>query len=124
MSKLNNPLDAGGSVGGTSGEVAETQWTKGPWKVERLTDTRMCSIEVTGDDRTVAHLPLRLDAKELANARLIAAAPELYDALEAALEIAESAYCVPEWLTYGRSERTDSSMDLLRAALAKARGER
>lgn len=49
--------------------------------------------------------------QQMANARLIAAAPELLEALEHAVKTAE-------WDTYGRA-----SLNKARAAIAKARGE-
>lgn len=37
--------------------------------------------------------------------------------LDRALEVIESAYACPEWLQWGRSERTDETLELLVEAL-------
>jgi hypothetical protein len=39
------------------------------------------------------------------------------DLLDRALEVVESAYSCPEWLPYGRTERTDQTLVMLLEAL-------
>ena len=39
------------------------------------------------------------------------------DLLDRALEVVESAYSCPEWLQYGRTERTDQTLVMLLEAL-------
>lgn len=58
-----------------------------------------------------ADWPLEFTAEQEANARLIAAAPELYEALERLLVEHDGNY------------RTSTAVDAARAAIAKARGE-
>lgn len=60
-------------------------------------------------------------AEERANARLIASAPELLEALEALLESAKSANASVNWATGLNDE--PASFDQARAAISKARGE-
>lgn len=90
--------------------------TLGPWKVSTGNTGRFRTptIEVTalhdsGIDQTVAHITGISSGK--ANARLIAAAPDLLEALEEVL-----AYCVEhghDWMCMAQA----------RAAIAKATGE-
>ena len=100
----------------------EQKWTPGPW----LRDTASglsCDVRASsgrkvalcwGLSTTRAAMENRpgYRAECNANAHLIAAAPELYDALEALLD---SPYADP----HGEKERMAA-----RAALAKARGEK
>lgn len=83
---------------------AETKWTQGPWDAHVM--TREVSVEAPcgrilfavsrGSDEQVEH-----------DAHLIAAAPELYEALASIVELGHS----------------DTAMREARAALAKALGE-
>ena len=99
----------------------ETKWTPGPWVV-RNSDEWSCCVStlegnnVDGDPMywTVASLNGLRDEKK-ANATLIAEAPELYKALERALNFI--ANTESEW-----GIQLDSG-DAARAALSKARGE-
>ena len=88
----------------------QPKWTPGPWRV--LNDEAIKVASSDGSLATVTHIHLRgrRDTSEVeANAHLIAAAPDLY----AALEMAQL------WLS------VDGRFDMqgINAALAKARGE-
>jgi len=89
------------------------KWTPGPWVVEDGSKSCHCCFDQTIYVKTVSgEFDYEIIAETLtdneANAHIISAAPDLYEALERALE---------EW---------DSNTDWrnnARAALAKARGE-
>ena len=82
--------------------------TPGPWKVDRP--------YIRGAGRAIATLESgRDEVEDAANARLIAAAPELLEALEAAYLV-----LTPQ---KSRFEKYVDAVTLARAALAKARGE-
>ena len=94
----------------------ETKWTPGPWVIDDATrPAEICTIHHTSHHNGFVYVRGELgywDADEdenMANANLIAAAPELYEALQAALACHVGTDEV--WL------------DEARAALAKARGE-
>lgn len=86
--------------------MSDTKWTPGPWKLYGGT---IAWASPTGPRRHIAHMAWDVEADEYAahDAHLIAAAPELYEALEAALDEDSGLMCA----------------DKMRAALAKARGE-
>lgn len=110
--------------------MTDKKWTPGPWEVYDCSGTQMeksryenGAFQVFSDDcdhHAVADCSCnhtcRMEDEIEANAHLIAAAPELYDALEVALVVLENmeAYGV------GRLHAADQA----RAALAKARGEK
>ena len=82
--------------------------TPGPWKVDRP--------YIRGAGRAIASLePGRNEGEDAANARLIAAAPELYEALEAAYLVLTSQKT--------RLEEHADAVTLARAALAKVRAD-
>jgi len=92
--------------------------TPGPWKVDEHND-------VGAEGRHVATLSLYGDGSDDANAHLIAAAPDLLEALrtaEAALADIGDADREPgddvEWC----ERRAAEALPLVRAAIAKARG--
>ena len=87
--------------------------TSGPWLV---TDTRISGrLAIGWAEGTVAYVALPdSDDTELADASLIAAAPELLEAAERALNFIAN--------TENEIGDTLESGDLLRAAIAKARG--
>jgi hypothetical protein len=106
--------------------VVSAAFTSGPWhadfgEVFRIRETDGSSVAYT----QFVHLRGRRDTEEVtANANLIAAAPELYEALDALLKgcavIAEKTgiNAEAECLAF-----VDSPFARARAALAKARGE-
>ena len=95
--------------------MADTKWTPGPWRINKEDDWG--GVEITSESRVgmieIAMLAVtfrgNIGKEQRANARLIAAAPELYEALDAMLT------------RFGHH----SNVDIKRAAdaLAKARGE-
>lgn len=93
------------------------KWTRGPWKIDATT----LHFYIFGKPDNVASIikPIgspRGTEKALANARLIAAAPEMFEALEKLVGRVER-MSSEEW------EYTEEVRALARAALAKARGE-
>lgn len=85
--------------------MGKPEFTPGPWKA------RM-NCDVMAGERMVADCMSGWLEENKANARLIAAAPDMYEAAEAALECLESN-------GFGKAYVED----LLRTALRKARGE-
>lgn len=88
--------------------------TKGPWRVELNTcievwnqNTHICDLSGDHESHT--------EVNDLANARLIAAAPDMLEALEVALEtLLEQPDLVGD---------ADMSVRTIKSAIAKARGE-
>lgn len=104
-----------------------TDFTAGPWSLadENRDDLRECSrygaIVVYAENHCDIH-PIadcscnhtcRLNDEQIANARLIAAAPDLYYALEAVVAASES----------GHVSSFSEAMEMAILALAKARGK-
>ena len=95
--------------------MSEPKFTPGPWKVGPVDDTRVedaLGNEVAQIDGDYNH-PDTWPIME-ANARLIASAPELYEALEGLIDIAD------------RGDVRDYARDAIntaKRALTKARGE-
>ena len=111
--------------------MAEPKWTPGPWEIKPTLDGDAMILGTNGDkSEYVGTVTLRqiacpfpaleewIKEKRMANARLIAAAPDLYEACEAALE---------HLLYLRRMVRgprvSGKTIELLEAALRKARGE-
>ena len=99
---------------------SETKWTPGPWHWDAGdvgVEPGVLYADIYTDDEAVIAM-FNINLKEgTANARLIAAAPDLYAALERTLS----------WLTsyQGSGSMADHGpYNQARAALAKARGER
>lgn len=91
----------------------ERKWTKGPWYADRVHVTAWDGRGVAGCGYRRSSDYNRADhAENMNNAHLIAAAPDLYEALEGAIKLLELHVC-------GASDVVESA----RAALAKARGE-
>lgn len=105
--------------------MSETKWIEGPWETDR-NNVHTGQIAVIhhcdGNDWVEIWSPLACWATEAqmeASARLIAAAPELYEALQSAFEYLDA---IPEAAAGGDDEAVRLAR-LARAALAKARGE-
>ncbi len=97
--------------------------TPGPWVYDRHPGCRRIRGNKDGPNSqghyriTVADTPgLADDAEDLANARLIAAAPELLEALRRA-EVKLSAYV---GVCKGDKELTDTILPMVRSAISKA----
>lgn len=106
--------------------MTDTKFTPGPWRYGDWIHKRIgCSGDISSwvDVWVDGGLPIAATkhGNEVANAALIAAAPELYAALADALDSLEYiARNEPRLHGYGvRAERIEAA----RAALAKARGE-
>jgi len=100
----------------------ETKWTPGPWVAYENAEDKCFYVAqqdgapYTPDYSDVCGLECRTWSGERpivqrANAHLIAAAPEIYGALESIITNATSATC------------SQGQLDMARAALTKARGE-
>lgn len=99
--------------------------TKGPWKLD---ETWGLIVSKIGHEVAAYH-PGRTWKKEetKANARLIAAAPELLEALESIVDSIDKGTTLIRWSAKYVSENGLSScegnVESARAAIAKARGE-
>lgn len=101
--------------------VAEVSaFTNGPWHVTDIDGSRIPIIAsfVSDDKHPVAALCNYHSAQREANARLIAAAPDLYEALEAFCD----AYVGESGLDRAMQDGIDAHLISARAALQKARG--
>jgi hypothetical protein len=91
-------------------QIRKATYTPGPWIAE--------GVEVTAGVMFVADCDGRGDVKRQevskANARLIAAAPDMYEALEEALSFLEG------FEDCDNPEDVPEALDMVRAALAKA----
>jgi len=98
--------------------MAKTKFTPGPWRTERPDqDCNWLSI-IIGDCHKIAEVTY--DRLEASNAHLIAAAPDLYEALELILELRGKE--LGEWLLTPNAKHL-TLKEYAQAALAKARGE-
>lgn len=89
-------------------ENSETKWTAGPWTLNQ--ENGLCLFVRGSSDYPIAEvLRQNFDATLFANGKLIAAAPELLEALEGVIAL---------------SDRKHDAWDKARAAIAKARGTR
>jgi hypothetical protein len=95
----------------------ETKWTPGPWRVNKYGSVgagETGALPIVAEVQPIYGADLRYGS-HAANARLIAAAPELYEALEAIGAV---------FLRRGTREEYDNAYRQAGiAALAKARGE-
>ena len=105
----------------------ETKWTSGPWSIHSKAQMSVMGAKGYAVAACGGYADNTRDCDELfaeqeANARLIAAAPDLYAALEKARE-----YVGPVIFSDGPRqddcERCDALIDEIDAALRKARGE-
>jgi hypothetical protein len=108
--------------------MTKAQHTPGPWKLSEILpgDTRPhFSGNVYGaDNYIVANCNCKRDDNEIdANARLIAAAPELLERNEVGLALVEAAILDLENVNPALSEGLAMWVNNTRAAIAKAKGE-
>jgi hypothetical protein len=93
-----------------------SQHTPGPWVVHHDADCK--EIEITAEDGRIIAFMFGNQPQDIADAHLIAAAPDLLDAAEAAL--ARVNYLA---IVIGKKDVFLALQNKLRAAIAKARGE-
>jgi hypothetical protein len=92
-----------------------TQHTKGPWKFGSSNDDSVYKRNIGGSDGYhVAVASSREDDEVDANARLIAAAPDLLEALQSIVDMD---------VAYQRGPKVEDAVEVARAAIAKATGE-
>lgn len=98
-------------------KVSEPKWTKGPWRAVNLNGPKVKPRWgiVSNSDELGEIAEVRLGGE--ANARLIAAAPDLYEALQAMVEF-YAADCEADCKVEEHGPAGQA-----RAALAKARGD-
>jgi len=99
----------------------ETKHTTGPWVI----DWNVSRLDIFGADETTLVASLRrsslsqaIDEAARSNARLIAAAPEMYEAIAAIATAMNLGYIPNEILSEG-----SPILEELRAAIAKAEGK-
>ena len=105
------------------------RFTNGKWRVlEGLDHNDNLTVAVEGGERTVCEC-VCADSEDRANAHLIAAAPELYDALQSFLNEMPVCNCHEGFTSRGRVDPSCVRCQFLESikeaesALAKARGE-
>lgn len=106
--------------------MSETKFTPGPWHKDERSDIYVRDSEGDYIAETYAPMPKRKRAKgeNEANAHLIAAAPELYEALEKAAEVFRAYQSHHEANRHtDKAERNKFYAEQIEAALTKARGE-
>ena len=94
--------------------MTERKWTPGPWEADG------CFIDANRCMEQVCNTLSSVNGRNFADARLIAAAPDLYEALESAEE------SIATFMGVHGYPMDSGAGDILRqvsAALAKARGE-
>ena len=101
----------------------QPKWTKGPWRADGEPWNRI--VWSSADNRVcfMAHSSGLNDARDIATSNLIAAAPDMYAALDAAMAFIESHVADPD-ITDVMIRNYRTLQDLRpRDVLAKARGE-
>lgn len=95
-----------------------TKWTPGPWSIDEyghVRDALNKPVELSGASLVCGHRPGSDPA--FANTRLLAAAPELYEALAAVVDLADK----DPFSSVGHM--VEHVVPQIREVLAKARGE-
>lgn len=106
----------------------ESKWTKGPWRVAPAKDyPDSLHIEVDTADRGqtghICQVGMRDDPIAHADARLIASAPDLYEALNKAMPFIDDALDAVEVMSDSvLTKECREAVRLARAALSKAEG--
>lgn len=86
--------------------MSGARWTPGPWRLAKPPSTMGLTVTLYGPNSSTLGIIHTGSSAYVANAALIAAAPDLYAALEALLESADR-----------------TNLHAARAALRRARGE-
>lgn len=116
--------------------MSETKWTPGPWKVDEFDGflgydcmtggIRVGPIVLDGADygqKRCQEISTAARARMEADARLISAAPDMAEALQAAIDCGMVPISSAKEGGAFRHSRQVEVADMIRAALAKARGE-
>lgn len=105
--------------------MTDRAWTPGPWRVCENNSHSMdeCNLSICGDIFILADISGPMYAHCEPNAHLIAAAPDLYEALEAARQHVLWICEENERLNKNPSELDRADLVKIDAALAKARGQ-
>jgi len=97
-----------------------TQHTSGPWIVyDDSNDGKTNRIEIAARGKTVAHIYHSVPEKDLPNARLIAAAPDLLEALKRVMPFID---CIAA-VTREEIIEYEAAMKMADAAIKKATGQ-
>lgn len=96
-------------------EAEKAGWTPGPW---RFNESHALIENVNGKGRGIAELS-SLSDEDIANACLIAAAPEMYEALKLASLFLDH---LKASFSHGVCEHTQAMMDDIKRVLSKAEG--
>lgn len=102
--------------------AGEKRHTPGPWRFEESKGGAWFVYGETGDTQPIKpkiRVPKRGTKLMIANAHLIAAAPELLEALEAMIELETHTHRLPE--SFNQNFR-DGCVDDAKAVIAKAKG--
>jgi hypothetical protein len=101
-----------------------SEFTKGPWEVQDPPEG-LPIIEKDFDDIAFIRAPsLATGAEIIANAHLISAAPDMYEALKAALRIKDLWYAdYVDDEHAGETEALGTMLNLFEQAIAKAEGK-
>ena len=104
----------------------ETKFTPGPWKIDPMTPLHILQEGTERGVASISHFSNvdveKTYAANIANARLIAAAPEMYEALSRISHRAPVMGSVGEYRE-GQQDALDTCREIAAAALAHARGE-
>ena len=103
--------------------MSETKHTPGPWRYNIETGYRKIDVVTAENANLIAELPFSGSMAPEANARLIAAAPDMLEALEAVIGSHEALVIKDKPLPDARFETVSTeAIAAARAALAKAEG--
>jgi hypothetical protein len=107
--------------------MAKTKWTQGPWTVhedERAGTEHAIRQEGTGAfiARTMPDLDIPDPAERMANASLLAAATQLYEALAEARPVLEALQAAHPLRDHDSAVGHGKALRMVRAAIAKAEG--
>ena len=100
----------------------DSKWTPGPWEYQEKSDAYTHIVRAAGN-RFICSMGQSMKPEYEANARLIAAAPEMAEALKALADECAEYVRINNLHSNDGSPATTHSMRRARAALAKARGE-
>jgi hypothetical protein len=103
--------------------MSETKFTKGPWVIDSKYSTFLAvsANSVVVCDVSCCHdgYHIKPSSEELANARLISCAPDMYKAIEELIEMFEAEV----FERYGETGLSDDDVAEYKQLLKRARGE-